>query len=69
MSAELRVVTDQDHTAAITEALVAELARIAGVLDNHERQHWHHLKTSALAPLRDLIRAAGIAPTPLRRHQ
>lgn len=64
MSAEVRV----DATQTDLDALVAELGWIAAVIDNHEAKHWLHLKTSALAPLRDLIRAAGIPATPLPRR-
>lgn len=68
MTAELRVESDADQNQAVTDALVAELGWIAAVIDNHEAKHWLHLKTSALAPLRDLIRAAGIPATPLPRR-
>lgn len=69
MSAELRVVTDRDARRAVTDELVAELAVVAGLLDNHERQCWSHIRTSALARLRELTAAAGIPPTPPRRHR
>lgn len=60
MSAELRVVTDE---------LVTELGRIAGVIDDYHRRGNHHVGLTVLARLRELTAAAGIPPTPARRHR
>lgn len=63
MTAEVRV----DETQAVTDALIAELARIAAVIDDYHRRGNHNVGLPVLAPLRDLIRAAGIPATPSRR--
>lgn len=58
------------ETQADLDALVAELARIAAVIDDYHRRGNHNVGLPVLAPLRDLIRAAGIPATPLpRRHR
>lgn len=69
MSAELRVVTDRDARRAVTDELVAELARVAGVIDDYHRRGNVRVGLTVLARLRELTAAAGITPTPPRRHR
>lgn len=59
--------SDVADTQSLTAALITELARVAGIYDQHASQGWQQLRVSALTPLRGLIAATGIAPTASRR--